>query len=72
MAETYKCYRCGYEFNEDEIEYRREYRGECWGQPAYEEVEVCPNCGSMEIELEESDEEGVVEEDERGKRIERG
>lgn len=39
---SYKCLDCGEVF--DEPEKRKEYRGEFWGTPAYEEVRGCPRC----------------------------
>lgn len=45
----FKCTECGEVFTEDEIKTWSESRGECWGQPAYEEMEGCPACkGSFE------------------------
>ena len=36
------CYECRETF--DEPVCWREYRGECWGTPAYEELSGCPYC----------------------------
>lgn len=47
----YVCCECGYEFDEPRIE--RDYRGEFWGVPAYEDVCVCPNCKTDYIEEKE-------------------
>ena len=44
-----KCGLCGELFDEDELEHDYEYVGECWGQPAYEEISRCPYCGSDDI-----------------------
>ena len=40
----WKCHDCGYIFDEPDKE--KEYRGECWGTPAYETMYYCPRCGS--------------------------
>ena len=57
----YKCYKCGSVFEEKEIEVDtwREYRGECFGIPAYETVseEHCPYCNSDDFEEWEEDDE---------------
>jgi DNA-directed RNA polymerase subunit RPC12/RpoP len=50
MSKLYKCGRCGREFEEDEIRYISEFRGECWGVPSHEEIGVCPYCGDDDIE----------------------
>lgn len=53
----YKC-ECGEIFDEDEAETVREYVGEFWGQPSYNNYMVCPNCGSEYFEeYKESDDE---------------
>lgn len=39
----YKCYECGKQF--DEYKTVWESRGEFWGVPAYEPMDVCPYCG---------------------------
>ena len=44
------CLDCGTVFNADEVERVQDYRGECWGQPAYEEELICPHCKSSDIE----------------------
>lgn len=50
----YRCDKCGNTFEEDEIviDKWREYRGECFGVPAYETVssEHCPYCRSEYFE----------------------
>lgn len=46
----YICKDCESTFDESEIAYQREYMGEFWGTPAYEELAVCPYCSSDEIE----------------------
>lgn len=51
----YKCNSCGHIFDEDEIYYSKESRGEFWGAPAYETVACCPNC--MDCDFDEYDEE---------------
>lgn len=43
-----KCENCGATFTEGKI--INEYRGEYWGAPAYESIEVCPICGDDCIE----------------------
>lgn len=43
-----KCRSCGCRF--DHAEVRRELVGEYWGDKAYENVCVCPECRSEEIE----------------------
>jgi RNA polymerase subunit RPABC4/transcription elongation factor Spt4 len=45
-----KCYNCGSVFDEDELEHREENVGEFWGAPAYMKVDICPHCGSDEID----------------------
>ena len=41
----YKCLECGHLFDCGEERSTREYRGECFGFPAYEDVISCPVCG---------------------------
>lgn len=56
MSDDYvKCLNCGAEILRDELEYTREYMGEFWGMPAYEDAYVCPHCGSDDIEDSEVD-----------------
>ena len=55
---TYKCRYCGATFDTPRVE-RERY--EYWGAPAYEEWEVCPECGQGGFE--ETDE---TEENEEG------
>ena len=43
------CDSCGHVFEEGELDRSREYRGECHGEPSYEEVIGCPCCGSTSI-----------------------
>lgn len=38
------CLECGKTFEENDIAYWRESRGEFWGFPAYEIVSGCPYC----------------------------
>ena len=45
-----KCNDCGAVFNEDNLGHRSDNVGEFWGSPAYMDVEVCPACGSEEID----------------------
>ena len=42
----YRCAECGHLFEEGEQHTRREFLGECFGVPAYDEFEVCPICGA--------------------------
>ena len=53
----YKCFDCGNEFD-DPVSFE-EYRGEFWGEPAYEWLSGCPVCRGdyEEIEEESEDEE---------------
>lgn len=44
------CCRCQETFEADEIGHRMEYVSEFWGSPAYREEEVCPFCGSDDLE----------------------
>ena len=46
----YKCYECGHIFNEEEADTRKDYVGEFWGAPAYQDLPICPNCGSEELD----------------------
>lgn len=56
MSNDYvRCLNCGAEILRDELEYTREYMGEFWGMPAYEDAYVCPHCGSDDIEDSEVD-----------------
>lgn len=47
---TYRCMDCGREF--DEPKRCEEYRGECFGFPAYETVSYCPYCHGDYEEIE--------------------
>lgn len=63
----FKCCECDAIFEEDEADSRREYVGEFWGVPAYEDLMACPNCGSTDMEeyyeeIEEIEEEEDPEE----------
>ena len=40
-----KCLECGNVFDDDEISYWSESRGEFWGEPCSEEMSGCPYCG---------------------------
>ena len=44
----FRCNDCGHEFDIPDTE--REYLGEFWGTPAFENVAVCPMCRSDEFE----------------------
>ena len=46
----YKCGNCGRVFSEDKADTRKEFVGEFWGAPAYQNILVCPDCRSDEIE----------------------
>lgn len=46
----YKCLNCDIKFDNDGAETVEEYRGECWGIPAYEQMTACPNCKSTDVE----------------------
>ena len=50
MSDKMICLDCGTVFGIDEVERVQDYRGECWGQPAYEEELICPHCKSSDIE----------------------
>ena len=58
-GEFYFCTKCNRVYEEEEVEVltAREYRGECHGVPAYEEMDriCCPRCGG-DCELIEPDE----------------
>lgn len=45
-----KCLECGNVFDDDEISYWSESRGEFWGEPCSEEMSGCPHCGSGDYE----------------------
>ncbi len=44
----FECCDCGALFSEPAT--NREYMGEFWGVPAYEDFPCCPHCKSGEIE----------------------
>ena len=50
MSDKMICLDCGTVFGADEVERVQDYRGECWGQPAYAEELICPHCKSSDIE----------------------
>ena len=50
MSDKMICLDCGTVFGADEVERVQDYRGECWGRPAYEEELICPHCKSSDIE----------------------
>ena len=52
-----RCCRCRAIFREEDAGYGREYVGEFWGAPAYESVDLCPECNSSDIEDAEEEEE---------------
>lgn len=51
-----KCCECGQIFDEDDILYVDEYRGEFWGAPAYEKMAYSPCCESDFEDYEPEDE----------------
>ena len=55
--ERYRCCNCGKVFPCDEAEGKRIYVGEFWGTPAFDMIDVCPDCDSDELEEMEDDEE---------------
>lgn len=46
----YYCPNCAVILEEDEFKTDRQYVGECWGTPAYEDWSVCPYCGESDFE----------------------
>jgi RNA polymerase subunit RPABC4/transcription elongation factor Spt4 len=44
-----KCEHCKRIFDNNEIITERQYMGEFWGSPAYDDFDVCPYCKSDEI-----------------------
>lgn len=58
----YRCCDCGAIFDEESVGTSHESRGEYWGVPCYEDVSVCPECGSdcyeEYFEEDEDDDEG--------------
>ena len=56
MIRKFKCCRCDEIFDEDNSETVRQYVGEFWGAPAYDDYVGCPNCLSTEIERYDEDE----------------
>jgi rubrerythrin len=50
----YICNDCGQCFDEPKVV--KESRGECWGTTVYENIDVCPICGSDNIEIENENE----------------
>lgn len=61
-----KCCECGEIFEDDEVESRSECVGEFWGSPAYMSIDVCPFCGSDEIEDYEEEQEEDEEDENDG------
>lgn len=67
-GEFYFCTKCDrvYEGEEVEVLTEREYRGECHGVPAYEEMDriCCPHCGSTvldEVTIDDEMAERIIE-----------
>lgn len=48
--EKLRCIRCGAIFSSDEADTRPEPVGEFWGRQAYEEIDICPECGGDDLE----------------------
>ena len=42
------CNNCGEVFDDDDLTYESECVGECWGQPAYQEVAIPPCCNELD------------------------
>ena len=63
----WRCLECGKEF--DELKHWKEYHGECFGYPAYEDMAGCPYCYGTDVEEfdEFADEDEESEEDENAK-----
>lgn len=55
----WKCYCCEETFSEPDVRHEREDRGEFWGMPAFEDMyyEVCPFCGSDDVDAVNEEEE---------------
>ena len=53
----YICENCKRVFTSEQAATRSERIGEFWGAPAYQEVRICPDCHSDEIEEYTSNEE---------------
>lgn len=49
----YVCLECGHIFDEDDVITWKEYRGECFGYPAYEEFMGSPCCKENYAEAKE-------------------
>ncbi|MBR5089550.1 MAG: hypothetical protein IK093_08980 [Ruminiclostridium sp.] len=58
----YRCERCGREF--DEPGTYKDYRGEYWGVPCWEDMPCCPYCESGDFDNIESEEYAWPEEEE--------
>ncbi len=59
----YKCLECGLVFDEVDLAFWNEDRGEFWGERCYERMSGCPDCHSSDLEEVKDDEEGWDEED---------
>lgn len=59
MTDMYRCNDCGKIFHASEFKAIQEYRGECWGTPAYETMYYCPSCEGSDYDeyVEEEEEE---------------
>lgn len=50
FLDKYRCTDCGAVFNRDEADSRHECWGEFWGAPAYNDIPICPECRSDDLE----------------------
>ena len=44
------CCRCNAVFDPEDADSRSECVGEFWGSPAYDTIDMCPECGSDDLE----------------------
>ena len=51
------CSDCGEKFSEEDAEVRSENVGEFWGAPAYMDYNICPYCGSDDVDTYYGDDE---------------
>lgn len=59
-----KCMSCGEEFEYPATV--RDYRGEYWGAPCWENIGVCPHCGGDDIDYDYYEFDDEEEEDDYG------
>lgn len=45
-----KCSDCGRVFREEDADCKKDYAGEFWGAPAYQDISICPFCRSDDLE----------------------